>query len=294
MTMNSEPARKWLWSQRSDYARLQRELNCFCVEFDLLEARTKESEKAWIRAAQSEIDNVQGYLKAKDNIEGGWISLHAARRHAIYGLSRGELQLQASILRTEATKFSSWRAKEMVNLLAVEDQELVHRVIDAMALRDEYFSNQYHKIWLIGHQISILLYCCGIGLLLLVPLVVSSSRQLETTLIPWGFQMVAAVLFFGLLGSAFSAAGSLMNANATDKIPERVANQFVTIARALFGSGVGLAGYALFQSKMLDVHFGSEAGPGGSLGIAFLFGVAGERLIAHVLGTLGAQGSEKR
>ena len=69
----------------------------------------------------------------------------------IYGLSGTELELQASILRAEAPKIVSWRGKEMINLLAVPGQELTaDRIIEAMALRDEYFSNQYHKIWLLG------------------------------------------------------------------------------------------------------------------------------------------------
>jgi hypothetical protein len=208
----------------------------------------------------------------------------------LYGLSAEERQLQASVLRAEAAKIVSWRGKEMVNLLTLKDEDLtIHRITNAMALRDEYFSNQYRKIWLIGGQIAILLYTCGLGLLLLVPLIVSSTRHRECALAPWGYQMVTAVLFFGLLGAAFSAAGSLMNAEATAKIPERVANQFVTIARALFGSGVGLAGYAFFQSRILAVHFGDDSGPGSALTIAFLFGFAGERLIAQVLGTLGSR-----
>ena len=293
MAESSRSRRRWLWSQKSDYARLQRELKTFSVELELLVSNSEKTDRAWETAARSEIANVAAYLAAEENIEGGWLSLHAARRHAIYGLSATELELQASILRAEAPKIVSWRGKEMMNLLAVPDQDLTaDRIVEAIAIRDEYFSNQYHKIWLVGSQISILLYCCGLGLLLLIPFVVTSSLQLESSMTPWGYQMVGAVLFFGLLGAAFSAAGSLMNADAVARIPERVANQFVTIARALFGSGIGLAGYAFYQSKILDLHFGNESGPGSALTIAFLFGFAGERLIAQVLGSIGSRQGE--
>jgi hypothetical protein len=83
--MSENPVRppKWLWSQKSDYARLQRELKSFLVDLDFLEARTTESDKAWAKAARSEIENVREYLNAKNNIEGGWLSLHSARRHAL-------------------------------------------------------------------------------------------------------------------------------------------------------------------------------------------------------------------
>lgn len=142
---------KWFWSQRSDYARLQREVKSFCIDLAFLEARSQEPDRAWAEAARTEIQNVQEYLSNEDNIEGGWVSLHAARRHFVHGLSPGERQMQASILRAEAPKLISWRGKEMENLLSVRDEELtVHRITAAMALRDEYFSNQYHKIWLVG------------------------------------------------------------------------------------------------------------------------------------------------
>jgi len=284
-----------LWAQTSDYARLQRELKSFQVEFASLEEKTKELDTGWVTAARSEIGNVQEYLTAKNNIEGGWVSLHAARRHAVFGMSVVEQRLLASMLRAEAPKIVSWRGQEMMRLLDVPDAELTaYRVTHAMALRDEYFSNQYHKLWLVGSQIAILLYACGVGLLLLVPLVVSSSRHPEMAVVQWGYQIVAAVLFFGLLGAAFSAAGSLMNADATSKIPERVANQFVTIARALLGAGVGLAGYAMYQSRILMVHFGDDREPGSALAVAFLFGFAGERIIAQVLGSLGPRQTETK
>jgi hypothetical protein len=285
--------RRWLWPQNQDYSRLQREFDSFGVELAFLEARSQQPDKSWAAAAHDQLSNVAHYLKKRSkDVEGGWVCLHAARRHAIHGLGVEEIPMQASMLRAEATKFSSWRANEMQNLLSVKDERLTAcHITNAMALRDEYSSNQYHKIWLLGHQLAILLIITGLGLFLLTPLVVFYSRHLESTLAPWGVQMVAAVLFFGLLGAAFSAAGSLMRAGADAKIPERVANQFVTSSRALFGAGAGLAGYAFYQSKLLDIRVGGDAGPGGALAVAFLFGFAGEQLIAHVLGAVGARKS---
>ena len=101
--------------------------------------------------------------------------------------------------------------------------------------------------------------------------------------------MVAAVLFFGLLGAAISAAGSLMSASADARIPERVANRFVTSSRALFGADAGLAGYAFYRSKVLDIHVGSDTVPSGALAVAFLFGFGGELLITRVLGAVGVR-----
>jgi len=284
---------QWFWPQNQDYSRLQREFESFSVELAFLEARSLQSDKSWAAAAHDQLGKVGHYLgKESKDVEGGWVCLHAARRHAIHGLGAEELPMQASMLRAEATKFSSWRAKEMEKLLSVNDELLTPcHITNAMALRDEYSSNQYHKIWLLGHQLAILLIITGLGLFLLTPLVVFYSRYPESTLAPWGIQMVAAVLFFGLLGAAFSTAGSLMSVGADAKIPERVANEFVTSSRALYGPGAGLAGYAFYQSKLLNIHVGSDTVPGGALAVAFLFGFAGEQLIAHVLGAVGARKS---
>lgn len=286
--------RRWFWPQQ-DYARLQREFASFRVELELLEARSQQLDKSWTAAAHDQLDNVAHYLKKKDvdieDVEGGWVCLQAARRYAIHGLDPKDLSIQASILRAEASKFLSWRAKEMQNLLSLKDEQLTaSHITSAMVLRDEYFSNQYYKIWLTGQQLAILLTISVLGLFLLTPpLVVFYSRHPDSTLAPWGYQMVMAVLFFGLLGAAFSAAGSLMNAGADARVPERVANGFVTSARALFGAAAGLAGYAFYQSKVLDIRVGVDCGPSGALAVAFLFGFAGEQLITHVLGALGAR-----
>jgi hypothetical protein len=292
---NSSPRRGhwWFWPQKADYDRLRREYRCFKAELDLLEAQTKEPDKSWAPAAREQLETVAHYLESdKDkDVEGGWVCLHAARRYAIYGLDPAGLQIQASILRQEATKFSSWRSKAMQILLGEECGAITPaHIVNAMALRDEYFSNQYHKMWLMGRQLAILLVLSGFGLVPFAPLVVYFSRHPETQALPaWGYQMTGAVLFFGLLGAAFSAAGSLMSGTEA-KIPERVGNHFVTITRTLFGAGVGLAGYALYHSKLLDIRIGSgsgDTGPAAALAIAFLFGFGGERLIAGILGKLG-------
>jgi hypothetical protein len=270
---------------------LQREFQCFSTELALLEAQSQQPDKSWADAARHQLQNVAHYLEGGKDVEGGWTCLHAARRYAIYGLGTADLQMQASVLREEATKFASWRSKAMQSLLDDKGGAVTAaQVVSAMALRDEYFSNQYHKIWLMGNQLAILLVVSGIGLFLLAPLVVFYSCYPENQPIAaWGYQMVTAVLFFGLLGAAFSAAASLMSP-AEVKIPERVGNHFVTITRAFFGAGVGLAGYALYRSKLLDIRIGSgggDAGPAAAFAVAFLFGFAGERLVAGILGKLG-------
>jgi hypothetical protein len=129
--------RRWFWPQKQDYSRLHREFDSFRVELAFLEAQSQQSDKSWAAAAHDQMGNVAHYLKKKSkDVEGGWVCLHAARRHAIHGLGAEELPMQASMLRAEATKFSSWRAKEMQNLLSVKDEQLTaSHITNAMALR---------------------------------------------------------------------------------------------------------------------------------------------------------------
>ena len=294
--------RRWFFPQRSDYARLHREFDSFRIELALLKTRSLRSDNSWAQAADDQLKEVEHYLRTRRNVEGGWVCLHAARRCAVYGLSAAELALQASMLRAEAPKISSWRGAEIKQQLAIDDGKLTAApIVNAMALRDEYSSNQYYKIWLMGHQLTILLIVCALGLLLLIPLIAFFSRYpngtissaAEGAISQWSYEMVSAVLSFGVLGAAFSAALSLINATGEIKIPERVANSFVTVTRSLFGAGVGLAGYALYHSRIFDIHVGSgvDTGPSAALAVAFLFGFAGERLITMLLGKLGASKS---
>ncbi len=291
--------RRWIFPQRSDHARLQREFDSFRIELALLKARSLRSDNSWALAADDQLKEVEHYLETRRNVEGGWVCLHAARRCAVYGLSPAELALQASMLRAEAGKISSWRGAEMKQQLTVDEKKLTATpIVNAMALRDEYSSNQYHKIWLMGNQLTILLIVCGVGLLLLIPLIAFFTRYpngaistAEGAISQWSYEMVSAVLSFGLLGAAFSTALSLINATGEVKIPERVANSFVTVTRSLFGAGVGLAGYALYHSRIFDLHIGggADTGPAAALAVAFLFGFGGERLIAGLLGKLASK-----
>ena len=169
-------------------------------------------------------------------------------------------------MRKEAEKITStWRRDAVIALLPDEKTDVgkdrkvkADNIIQAMVLRDGFYENQYAKIWLVGTQLEILLITCAAGLILFLPLVFSLSGPQPAPIHPWGFAMIAAVLSFGMLGSTFSAAGSLIGADPGKRIPERVANKFVTLARSVFGACAGLAGYALYQSKALNIHLGDN------------------------------------
>jgi hypothetical protein len=139
-----------------------------------------------------------------------------------------------------------------------------------MALRNEDSTNQYYKTRLTGDQLRVLLIICGVSAVALSPFMLLSGR------IP----MVAAVLFFGLLGSTFCSAQSLI----LGRVESRISNLFITLTPVLFGAIAGLAGYAIYEyMAVLTFHTG-ERHTSAVLGLAFLFGCLGQRLLARIAG----------
>ncbi len=107
--------------------------------------------------------------------------------------------------------------------------------------------------------------------------------------------MVITVLVLGMFGGAFSVAQSIITDTSGERIPERVANHWVTFIRALSGSVSGLAGYAFYRSKIINITVGDgKDATAIALAVAFLFGYAGERLIAKVADTIGVSGESKK
>ena len=252
------------------YSRLLRECEAFRVELSFLERRNARGDNFWAAAAYEQLNNVQRCLSSND-IEGGWFCLHAAQRYAVFGMNATELANRAHVLREEALKITSWRAEAIENLLTIGDESLTaERVADAMALRNEDSTNQYYKTRLTGDQLRVLLIICGLSAVALAPFMLLSGR------IP----MVAAVLFFGLLGSTFCSAQSLI----LGRVESRISNLFITLTPVLFGAIAGLAGYAIYEyMAVLTFHTG-ERHTSAVLGLAFLFGCLGQRLLARIAG----------
>jgi hypothetical protein len=260
------PRRKASLEDQRVLARLLREAQAFRVELAFLERRSGLSDKSWAAAAHDQIDNVMRCLDSND-IEGGLVCLNAAQRFAVYGLNKSELATRAAILREEALKITSWRGNAMETLLSVPDEQITaDRLADAMKLRDEFSTDQYYRTRLAGDHLRILLTMCALAVVALLPFMLLTGPV----------RMVAPVLLFGLLGSSFSAAHSLM----TGKNGSMVPNVVIMLTPVLFGAVAGLAGYAIHE--YLVTRF--SQGPtylSALFALAFLFGMLGQRLLAR-------------
>jgi 8-oxo-dGTP diphosphatase len=253
------------------HARLLREAEAFRVELGFLERRNLGSDNPWAAAAYEQLNNVQRCLESND-IEGGWFCLHAAQRYAVFGMNQTELANRAYVLREEALKIFSWRGEAIDNLLAVGHGQLTaESVADAMALRNEDSTNQYYKTRVTGDHLRILVIVCGLAAVAAAPFMLVAGR------IP----MIAAVLFFGLLGATFCSAQSLILGRNESRIP----NLFVMLTPVFFGAIAGLAGYGVYEYMAFLTFNSGTRHISAVLGIAFLCGCLGQRLLARMAKT---------
>jgi len=252
------------------HARLLRECEAFRVELGFLERRSLRPDNFWAIAAHEQLNNVLRCLES-DDIEGGWYGLHAAQRYAVFGMNQVELANRAHVLREESLKINSWRAKALEQLLSgPEDQLSAENVADAIALRNEEFSHQHFKAGIIGDRLRVILIICGLGAVAAAPFV----------LLPGRMPIVAAVLLFGLIGSCICAAQSLI----AGRNEAGASNLFITLTPVLFGALAGLCAFAAYEyMPSLTFHSGDRH-ISAVMGLAFLFGALGQRLLAHLAG----------
>jgi 8-oxo-dGTP diphosphatase len=252
------------------HSRLLRECEAFRVELGFLERRSSRADNFWAIAAHEQLNNVLRCLES-DDIEGGWFGLHAAQRYAVFGMNQIELANRAHVLCQESQKINSWRAEAMESLLSGSSDRLTaENVADAIALRNEDFSHRHSKAGIIGDRLRVLLMICGIAAIAAAPFLFLSGR------IP----MVAAVLFFGLLGSTICSAQSLI----AERSESGVSNLFITLTPILFGALAGLGGYAIYEYMPSITFHSGERHISAVMGLAFLFGCLGQRLLAHLAG----------
>jgi 8-oxo-dGTP diphosphatase len=265
------PSGKHSAEDRHAYSLLMREAEAFRVELGFLERRNPHADKAWATAAHEQLNNVQRCLESND-IEDGWFCLHAAQRYVVFGMNQTELTNKAYILREEAARITSWRGDAIDHLLAVSDDQLTpERVADAMTLRNADSAYQSYRAQATGDQLRLVLIVCGIAAAALAPFMLLSHR------IP----MIAAVLFFGLLGAAFCAVQSLVRGRN-----ESVTQGFlITLTPVLFGATCGLAGYAIYEYLAFYVFRSGEQHTSAIMAISFLFGCLGQRVLARMAGS---------
>ena len=282
----------WLTENRGA-SRLEKEFRLLSVEAERLTARPAFKASAECKSMQDSLASCSKSSSAKPrDVEGAWADLNAARMYLLYALRPDELAAKKVILLLEKDKVTNWRRNAIEKLLENKPGTAAD-VAEATFLLNEYNANQYYKIWLAADQLGILMWLSACGLALLVPLLVLVHKDWNASFhtgwkpAAWSVTMLSAVLFFGIEGGAFSVAQGLFPDLGKSKVPDRVANNWTMLIRALFGSVAGMAGYAFLQADLLKLRtiLGNDD-LATRLAVAFIFGYTGEKLISSVSSSL--------
>lgn len=237
----------------------------------------------WHQEALDLLNKAEGFRQLWD-VEGGWHCFLAAQRLLFKGMSGAELVDEAVVLRLEADKLHGWRKDAIKSILCEKGEPTVEQLLLASRIRDESFTNRYHKIWLTSDQLLVLFvvtFVVTILFLLMVQFVPASNPQFD-------LRTLTVIALFGILGSAFSVGQSVIGMAVTSGIPEFVANFWITVMRTLFGAVTGLAGYFFFQTGVFKFLHGCDPQKtqlAVLLSVAFAFGFTGEKLITRALGS---------
>lgn len=223
------------------------------------------------------------------NLQRGWDNLQSAQRELL-ACDIGKAQRAAAALRREAEKITGWRGKAIVHFLdkakgpEPDKPSDVDWILDAIALRDDYFRTTYFKIMLrrshlrrlslvLTATLAIFLALCWLGIF-------DDVLDDEPAL-------VTAVIIFGILGASVSVSQGLLWSDIAAKIPAQQLGAFVVWMRPAIGAAAALAALVLLRAGIFK-----NPDPTVVLAIAFSAGFS-ERFIVGAVDRL-ARSEEKK
>ena len=270
-----------IWPPNRHYQRIKRNVESFRSELDERLRKTNH-DPTWGITAHRLLETVDHFVRQRD-IEGAWHCLHAAQRSIVYAYSNEERIACATVLRLEAKKIASWRCQAIEHLLGADANSVDATSLHvALKVRDEYSDNQYHRIWLLRDQLRNLVVITSVALVIFIATSTSTSLPDAS---PWDFRVLVAILCFGILGASFSAARSITGESSKSKIPEQVANKWITLARTVLGATPALAAYAFLNSNILNL---GPISVEKTLAVAFVAGFS-ERLVLKAIETVAGK-----
>ncbi|MFA8435019.1 MAG: hypothetical protein ACEPOZ_10930 [Marinifilaceae bacterium] len=237
--------------------RISGSLSAFEKVLDRKDRQETGMLKPWVINAKELIEKSRAELKM-GKLDEAWKCFHEAKRLEIYDCSTSELIVHARILREESVKLKEWRRKAVLSLVGNEDSSFgtcltSEQVYRAMLIRDEHYSNQYHKNNLIRGQLRLLLLLL-IVFLMFVFIYFHRNFPFRSTLIRedslshcsciWG------VLWFGLLGATSSAVLYVRKSYKGTRIPEIVSNVYITLSRIVIGAAFAVMIYILLKTNL--------------------------------------------
>jgi len=215
----------------------------------------------WARSAYLLLLRAEADLKSWQ-IERGWDAVLSAQRAILSNTGDAERAQRVAItLRREADKITGWRAKAIQdlicepngNLIPVSkgDNDKLMRVVDAVALRDDFSQNIWFKILLRRRNLR--------SLFLLIWAGVSLCLALSWWHILPGFlgdaPQVSVAALFGVLGAVISVARSLVVEDVSKPIPAQQLGALLVFMRPGMGATLALVALALLHADKQVFHF---------------------------------------
>ena len=235
--------------------------------------------------AQKYLKLAEDYLSVR-NLQSGWDSLQSAQRELL-ARDFDKAQRAAVVLRREADKISGWRAKAIVDLLDKakgSDQNKpwdIDWLLDALALRDEYFQTTYFRIALRRRHLRRV--SLGLVAILAFFLVLCWCGVVDEQILDKP-ALVTAVVIFGILGACVSVSQGLLWSDVSAKIPAQQLGAFTVWMRPAIGAAAALAALVLLRAGIIHAEK-----PAVVLAVAFTAGYS-ERFIVGAVDRLGKSG----
>jgi hypothetical protein len=212
----------------------------------------------WLSAAGQNLDKAQVHYD-DEHYQVAWQQIMAAKRAMLEDpVDAAGAESTAATLRREAEKLGGRRSRAMVDLLCDDKGALRGnlkddrtRIIEAAALRDDYYDTQYYRLELRRrHLIS--LFC--VLLLALITLVVLSYWGKIELFHGGGTgkgtpDRLVTVILFGILGAALSVAHTVVASDINTKVTLQQVGSFMVWMRPAIGATAAVVAYTLLLAN---------------------------------------------
>jgi hypothetical protein len=265
---------------------------------------------SWLAAAKEGIARAKTNFNSERKIQAAWRELKAAERAMLEDpTDKVGAESVAITLRREAETLEGRRGKAIVDLLCDDKGILLPdisdhraRIIQAAALRDDYFDTQYYRIELRRRHLMNLFILLLVALTALltfsyfnmIELFAASSVSSSGKTFN-GFSRLLTVLLLGTLGASLSVAQTIVTTDINTKITVQRVGAFMVWMRPIIGATAAVIAYALLSANTdLKIFFEGKYADNLAV-VAVIAIVAGfsERFIVGALNTIADSQAKK-
>ena len=216
------------------------------------------TEKAgWLVAATRNLEKARGHL-TDEAYQVAWREIKAAERTMLEDPKDGAgAESKAATMRREAESLEGRRGKAMIDLLC-DDKGVLRanlkddrsRIVEAAALRDDYFDTQYYRIELRRRHLINLFFLLLIALAVLVGLSYAGMIELFGGGSAKGSpERLVTVILLGVLGATLSVAQTIVASDLNAKITSQQVGAFMVWMRPAIGATAAVVSYTLLLAN---------------------------------------------